>query len=199
AKGVNLTTLHQRTFWKISFVRIVLFASIPVFLLGNCVPPQIRLPVTATAAETTTHAATSTTHATGETTVHASSEAGLPAEGVLAYHATVVKSAERAGVTALLHVGHSESTIGAMVEIASKIVTMEIAAVGGESVAVVEKGMAPGNKPYVIKNHKATAPVATPRGPSPSPTKTPADGKPYSERDDRRGNPGSWDVTRINY
>lgn len=150
-----------------------------------------------TASATTHAAAETTTHAAGDTTVHASPEAGLPAEGVLGYHAAVVKSAERSGVTALLHVGRSESTIGSMVEIASKIVTMEIAAVG-ESVAVVEKGMAPGNKPYVIKNHKATAPIEAPCGPSPTPTKTPADGKPYSERDDRRGNPGSWDVTRIN-
>ena len=132
-----------------------------------------------------------------ETTVHTSPEAGLPAEGVLGYHAAVVKSAERAGVTALRHVGRSEATIGSMVEITSEIVTMEIAAVV-ESVAMVEKGMAPGNKPYVIKNHKATAPIEAPCGPSPSPTNTPADGIPYSERDDRRGNPGSWDVTRIN-
>src|SRR5262249_62211412 len=95
------------------------------------------------------------------------------------------------------HGRRSEPTMASMVEMASKIVTRKIAAVG-ESVAVVKKGMPPGNKPYVIKNHKAPAPIEAPCGPSPTPTKTPADGKPYSERDDRRGNPGSWDVTRIN-
>ena len=81
--------------------------------------------------------------------------------------------------------------------IASSLGTSAASAVG-ESVAVVEKGMAPGNKPYVIKNHEATAPVEAPCGPLPSPTKTPVDRIAYSERDDRRGNPGSWDVTRIN-
>ena len=141
------------------------------------------------------------THAApDETAMHASADAGLTAEGVLIYHAAVVESAECAGVAARLHVRRGESAIGSMVEVilvASEIVAVEIAAVG-ESVAVVEKSVASGNKPHVIKNHKATPPVAAPCGPSPTPTKTPADGKPYSERDDRRGNPGSWDVTRIN-
>src|SRR5262245_18470091 len=100
----------------------------------------------------------------------------------------------------------SEASVNMMVKrrratvkfVAIKIATAEIAAVV-ESVAVVEKGMASGNKPDVIKNHKATAPVKAPCGPSPSPTKTPSNGKPYSERDDRRRNPGSCDVTRINW
>ena len=119
---------------------------------------------------------------------------------MLVCHAAVVESAECAGVAAPLHVWRGESAIGSMVEViivASEIVTVEIAAVD-ESVAVVEKSMASGNKPRVVKNHKATAPIEAPCGPSPTPTKTPADGKPYSERDDRRGNPGSCDVTRIN-
>ena len=162
-----------------AFIRIIVLTSIPVFCLvpdylwpppppnPPCMPPPNRPP---------------------ETAVHTSPEAGLAAEGVLVCHAAVVESAECAGVAALLHVRRSEATVGSMVEVilvASEIVAVEIAAVG-ESVAVVEKSMASGNKPRVIKNHKATAPVAAPCGPSPTPTKTPADGKPYSERDDRR-------------
>src|SRR5262245_36387452 len=86
-----------------------------------------------------------------------------------------------------------EAAIGSMIEITYEIVIMEIAAVY-ESVAVVEKSMASGNKPCVIKNHKITAPVAAPR--VPSPIKRPSDGKPHSERD-RRATPRSRDVTRI--
>jgi hypothetical protein len=129
----------------------------------------------------------SATHVTASAAIHTSPEAGLAAEGVLVCYAAVVESAECAGVAVPLHVRRSEATIGSMVEVilvASEIVTVEIAV--GESVAVIEKSMASGNKPRVIKNHKATAPVAAPCGPSPTPTETPADGKPYSERDDWR-------------
>jgi hypothetical protein len=69
------------------------------------------------APETATHApACATAHAAHETTAHASAEAGLAAEGVLGYHAAVVKSAECAGVAAPLHVRCDESAIGSMVE-----------------------------------------------------------------------------------
>src|SRR5262245_33366345 len=130
-------------------------------------------------------ASSSATHAARET-VHTSPETGLAAEGVQVCHAAVVEPAKCAGVAALLHVRRDESAVGSMVEmilVAYEIVIVEIAAVD-ESVAVVEKSMASGNKPRVIKNHKATAPVEAPCGPSPFPTKTPSDGKPYSERDD---------------
>src|SRR5258705_5115889 len=71
-------------------------------------------------------AGASATHATAETAVrfaseaaamHTSAEAGLAAEGVLVDHATVVESAECAGVAAPLHVRRSESTIGSMVQV----------------------------------------------------------------------------------
>ena len=107
-------------------------------------------------------------------TVHTSPEAGLAAEGVLVCHAAVVESAECAGSAALLHVRRSESTVGSMVRVilvASEIVTVEIAAVG-ESVAVVEKSMASGNKPRVIKNHKAT-PQLKPHAGHPQPQPKP--------------------------
>ena len=133
--------------------------------------------------------------------MHTSPEAGLAAEGVLGYHAAVVESAECAGVAARLHVRRGESAIGSMVELilaASEIVTVEIAA-AGKSSTVGEKSMASGNETRVIKNHKSTPPVAAPCGPTPTKTKTPADGKPYSEGDHRHANPGPCDVTRINY
>ena len=60
--------------------------------------------------------ASAATHAAPETTVHTSTEAGLPAEGVLVYHAAVVESAECAGVAARLHVRRDKSAIGSMVE-----------------------------------------------------------------------------------
>ena len=66
----------------------------------------------------------------------------------------------------------SEASVNMMVKrrratvkfVAIKIATVEIAAVV-ESVTVVEKGMAPGNKPYVIKtqnhrpSHSPTRPI----------------------------------------
>jgi hypothetical protein len=121
---INLITVHQRTFWKLSFIRIISLTSISVFCLAS------RLPVAAAA----THAAS---EPAPETAVHTSAEAGLAAEGMLVCHAAVVESAECAGVAAPLHVRRSEATIGSMVEVASEIV------VTSEIVVMVEKGMAP--------------------------------------------------------
>src|SRR5580765_286312 len=115
--------------------------------------------------------------------MHTSAEAGLAAEGVLVDHATVVESAECAGVAAPFHVRRSESTIGSMVEVilvAIKIATVEIAAVG-KSVTVGEKSMATGKKPSVVKNHEATAPVTAPKAPAPRIGKK-ADGITKTER-----------------
>src|SRR5205807_946503 len=50
ATGVNLSTVFQGIFCEPSFIRIILLTSIPVFLLRNCFPPQIRLPVASAAA-----------------------------------------------------------------------------------------------------------------------------------------------------
>jgi len=138
-----------------------------------------------TAAETATHATTETAvrFASEAAAMHTSAEAGLAAEGVLVDHATVVESAECAGVAAPLHVRRSESTIGSMVEVilvAIKIATVEIAAVG-KSVTVVKKGMAMGKKPSVVKNHETTAPVAAPEAPAPRIGKK-ADGITKTER-----------------
>src|SRR5882757_5387189 len=96
-----------------------------------------------------TSAETALRSTAGASAMHTSAEAGLAAEGVLVDHATVVESAECAGVAAPLHVRRRESTIGSMVEVilvAIKIATVEIAAVG-KSVTVVKKGMAMGKKP----------------------------------------------------
>ena len=147
-----------------------------------------------TAAETALRstAEASAVHGAAETAVrsaseasamHTSAEAGLAAEGVLVDHATVVESAECAGVAAPLHVRRSESTIGSMVEVilvAIKIATVEIAAVG-KSVTMVKKGMAMGKKPSVVKNHETTAPVAAPEAPAPRIGKK-ADGITKTER-----------------
>src|SRR5207247_9026424 len=113
-----------------SFIRIILLTSIPVFLLRNCFPPQIRLPV---ASASTMHAATETagrpaggtpgrtaTETAGcpagdASAMHTSAEAGLAAEGVLVYHAAVVESAECAGALTGFHVRRDEPAIGAVV------------------------------------------------------------------------------------
>src|SRR5438128_5758343 len=50
ATGVNLSTVFQGIFCEPSFIRIILLTSIPIFLLRNCFPPQIRLPVASSAA-----------------------------------------------------------------------------------------------------------------------------------------------------
>jgi hypothetical protein len=75
------------------------------------------------ASPTATHAAAETTaHAApNETAMHASTDAGPAAEGVLIYHAAVVESAECAGVAARLHVWRGESAIGSMVEYSGSI------------------------------------------------------------------------------
>jgi hypothetical protein len=113
---INLITVHQRTFWKLSFIRIISLTSISVFCLAS------RLPVASAAMPTASKspmpaAAKPTTHAASEpapeTAVHTSAEAGLAAEGMLVCHAAVVESAECAGVAAPLHVRRSEATIGA--------------------------------------------------------------------------------------
>jgi hypothetical protein len=137
---INLITVHQRTFWKLSFIRIISLTSISVFCLAS------RLPVASAAMPTASKspmpaAAKPTTHAASEpapeTAVHTSAEAGLAAEGMLVCHAAVVESAECAGVAAPLHVRRSEATIGSMVEVASEIVVIS------EMCAAVEKDMAP--------------------------------------------------------
>jgi hypothetical protein len=148
---INLITVHQRTFWKLSFIRIISLTSISVFCLASRLPVASAAMPTASkspmpaAAKPTTHAAAAT-HAASEpapeTAVHTSAEAGLAAEGMLVCHA-VVESAECAGVAAPLHVRRSEATIGSMVEVASEIViTSEIVAIS-EMCAAVEKDMAP--------------------------------------------------------
>jgi hypothetical protein len=148
-----------------------------------------------TASATPTRAASSATaHAAApETATHTSTEAGPAAKGMLVYHAAVVESAECAGVAAQLHVRRDESAIGSMVEYSGSIAlraTPKIILMTSkpsaetESVPVVDKGGTPGDKRIVIENDDSVPPVAAPR--VPCPTKRPSEGKPYSERDDRR-------------
>ena len=98
-------------------------------------------------------ASAATTHAAPETTVHTSSEAGLPAEGVLVCHAAVVESAECAGVAALLHVRHDESAIGSMVEwfgATPKVILMTSKTSAETESVPTDKGGAPRYKRIVV-------------------------------------------------
>src|SRR4029077_8650468 len=101
--GINLITVHQRTFWKLSFIRIISLTSVSVFCLASRLPVASAAMPTASkspmpaAAKPTTHAAAATHAASDrapETAVHPSAEAGLAAEGMLVCHAAVVESAE---------------------------------------------------------------------------------------------------------
>ena len=119
-------------------------------------------PTMHTASSTTTHAAAEATtptaseaavYSTRDTAaMHASAEAGLPVEGVLAYHPTMFKTVERAGVAAWCHMGRDESTIGTMIEwfgsiafgaTAKTILTTSKTSAGTKAVTVVNKGVAP--------------------------------------------------------
>jgi len=84
--------------------------------------------------------------------MHASAEAGLATEGVLGYHAAMIKAVERAGAVVWRHVRRDESTVGAMIGwfgsialgAAAKIILMTSkTSAGTKSVTVVYKGVAP--------------------------------------------------------
>ena len=138
-----------------------------------------------TAAETALRstADASAVHGAAETAVrsaseasamHTSAEAGLAAEGVLVDHATVVESTECAGVAAPSTCGAANPRSARWSKVSRESPRRDPEnrpehpeSQGIYSGPVVKKGMAPGEKPSVVKNYEPIVPVAAPEIPAP--------------------------------